>query len=177
MASEIVSRREQRVSRWVTLMSRTLVADHLPEPQEYHSIRVADYVSVLAVGSDGQIPLVRQFRPALERFNLELPGGMLDPGDEPVYTAVRELYDEVGLRPEGEPELLGVLDPDSGRHENRLHCFFVSGARPDAAWQPEPGVERVFVDRKGLMEMVRRGEFIHALHIAIIGLAMLNNKI
>jgi ADP-ribose pyrophosphatase len=55
-------------------------------------------VSVVAVADDGRVPLVRQYRAALEADLLELPAGKLDvDGEDPLACAQRELAEEVGL--------------------------------------------------------------------------------
>ncbi len=55
-------------------------------------------VSVVAVDDDGRVPLVRQYRAAIEEWILELPAGKLDvEGEDPEACARRELAEEVGL--------------------------------------------------------------------------------
>lgn len=49
--------------------------------ERYHAIEQADYVCILAITPEGLIPVVRQYRPALERYTCELPAGMEDPGE------------------------------------------------------------------------------------------------
>lgn len=144
--------------------------------QEYHSFALDDYVNVLAVTHEGEIPLVRQYRPALEGYSLELPGGLPDRGESPVTTANRELYEETGYCTDREPILLGCLHPDSGRLENRLWCYFapVVKRHPRQRWQPEPGVELILMSKTELGQAISSGEFVHALHIAIIGLAIIH---
>jgi ADP-ribose pyrophosphatase len=58
--------------------------------------------TVAAVGltADLHVPLIRQYRVAIDQQNLELPGGRIDPADaSPGAAAARELEEEVGLRP------------------------------------------------------------------------------
>ena len=50
------------------------------------------------VQPDDEIVLVRQFRPPANRLMLEFPAGLIDPGETPEATAVRELYEETGYR-------------------------------------------------------------------------------
>ncbi len=45
---------------------------------------------------DGKVLLVRQYRPPAERFLIEFPAGLIDAGESPAETAVRELYEETG---------------------------------------------------------------------------------
>lgn len=60
---------------------------------------------VLALTPRDTVLLVQQFRPGPEAILLELPGGAVDPGEEPVQAAARELLEETGYR--GELELAG----------------------------------------------------------------------
>lgn len=173
-APQILRCAETRLSEWSSVMTRTLVMPGKAKAEDYHSLRQADYVSVLAVTEDGRVPLVRQYRPALEKFTLELPGGLRDGDEAPELAALRELGEETGLHPVSAPRLLGCLAPDTGRLENRLWGFMVQVHAIDAAgWQPEPGVERLLVPRAQLREWILGGRFDHALHIALIGLAMM----
>lgn len=145
------------------------------QAEDYHSLRQADYVSAFAVTEDGRIPLVRQYRPALEKFTLELPGGLRDGDEAPELAALRELSEETGLEAISAPYSLGCLTPDTGRLENRLWGFFVRVRDSDTPnWRPEPGVERLLVSHSQLREWILDGQFDHALHIALIGLGMMH---
>jgi ADP-ribose pyrophosphatase len=162
--------RRTKVSPYVTLVERRVEIDGRIEA--FHSLAQADYVTVLAIAADGCIPLVRQYRPALDREFLELPGGLLEAGEAPADCAVRELAEEAGFRTRTPPRLLGQLDPDSGRLENKLWAFIAADVEPAAGWRPEAGVERVLVDRTELLATITEGRFTHALHIAIVGMAL-----
>jgi len=154
----------------VTLVERRVEIDGRIEA--FHSLAQADYVTVLAVAGDGRIPLVRQYRPALDREILELPGGLLEDGEAPARCAARELAEEAGFRATAPLRPLGRLDPDSGRLENGLWAFLATDVEPVAGWRPENGVERVLTDRTELLAAITEGRFTHALHIAIVGLAL-----
>src|SRR4051794_10022268 len=58
--------------------------------------READYIAIVALTADEKIPLVRQYRPALEAFSWELPAGLVDPGESPADGCRRELLEETG---------------------------------------------------------------------------------
>jgi ADP-ribose pyrophosphatase len=127
---------------------------------------------VLAVTADGCIPLVRQFRPAVRRFTLEFPGGMRDGDEDPQASAIRELAEEVGLavsrvRP------LATMIPESGRLGNRMWTFFAPDAVPVADWRPETGVEHMMVGLTELHALALDGEFDHAPHVAMLGIAVM----
>ena len=174
----VLQKNVQRLSAWTSLVSRTVAIPGVSEAQEYHSLAQADYVNILAVTPDGRIPLVRQYRPALERETLELPGGLRESSEAPQRTAARELLEETGFTTRDEPVLIGSLSADSGRLENRFWCYF-SGACdvPRADWQSESHVECVLVGRRELLDMILDGRFDHAMHIALIGLAQMRGLV
>lgn len=53
-------------------------------------------VAVIARTDENKIILVKQYRKALERAIVEIPAGKLEKGEEPAYTALRELEEETG---------------------------------------------------------------------------------
>lgn len=53
-------------------------------------------VAVIAITDEGKLVVVEQYRKALERSIIEIPAGKLEPGEEPIVTARRELEEETG---------------------------------------------------------------------------------
>ena len=77
---------------------------------------------VVALTSDGRVVLVREFRPGVEEVLLELPGGGIDPGEEPLAAAARELLEETGYR----GELEGVGSMLDCAYSTRVRHVFVA---------------------------------------------------
>jgi ADP-ribose pyrophosphatase len=62
-------------------------------------VRVSEAVAVLPLDEHGFVHLVRQRRPAIEETILEVPAGIIDPGETPENAAIRECEEETGFRP------------------------------------------------------------------------------
>lgn len=163
---------ELPLSEWVTLVTRTVVSPHFKGERDFHSLSQADYVATLAVTTNNQIPLVRQFRPALQRHTLELPGGLREADEDPESTAIRELWEETGYRAT-QMQKVGCYAPDPGRLENKLFAYFAEDIVRDdlTPWKSEDDVEIVLVSIPALRDLVLSGTFDNASHIAIVGAA------
>ena len=79
----IVSRRATRVSPWIEIIERGVELNSGGAPELYHAIAQRDYVAIVARTPDGEFPIVRQFRPAVEKFTWELPAGTIEQGEPP----------------------------------------------------------------------------------------------
>jgi 8-oxo-dGTP pyrophosphatase MutT (NUDIX family) len=160
-----------RLSPWVTLVHRTFDFGDGSGAQVYHAMEQADYVTVFAVTAKNSVPLVRQYRPAIEGWSIELPGGILDRDEDPAVAARRELAEEVGLEC-GPLVPLGCFDPDTGRLGNKLWGYFATNATPIAGWQPEPHVSPLERPLSTVLADVAAGRMQHLLHAALVGIAI-----
>ena len=80
-------------------------------------------VAVLALGEDGSVPLVRQFRYPIQRPLLELPAGKLDKqSEDQLEAAKRELSEETGLEA-GEWTYLGRVLASPGFCDEKVHLY------------------------------------------------------
>ena len=112
---------------------RVVLPDGSCATREY--IRHPGAVVVIALLGDGQLVLERQWRHALGRDLIELPAGKLDPGEEVLACARRELAEETGCVA-GRWGELATVHPCVGYSDERLVFFLArdlrqEGARPD----------------------------------------------
>jgi len=156
---------------WFEILAKTMKLGEAP----YYSLRLPDYAAVVALTEDQRVLAVRQYRPAVERYTVELPSGLVDPGESPAEAARRELLEETGY--EAEVEVLGSMEPDTGRLGNRIWSCVATGLRRVEGRVPEDGIEVLTYSLPDLARATAEGEFNHALHVAVLLVAMVKGKL
>ena len=92
------------------------------DPHAFYRIESPEWVNVVALTAHQELVMVRQFRHGSRSVTLEIPGGLVDPGETPMQAAGRELLEESGYRA-GRIESLGSLNPNPALFANRVHML------------------------------------------------------
>ena len=100
----------------------------LPDGREaqHEVVRHPGAVAIVALTDDGRICLVRQYRTALGRVTVEIPAGKLDPGEDPLDCAVRELQEETGMQAE-KMAYLTTIATGAGFCDELIHIYMATG--------------------------------------------------
>jgi ADP-ribose pyrophosphatase len=135
----------------------------------FHRMEAPDWVNVVPVTEDGRYVLVRQYRHGARRTTLEIPGGMVDPGESSAEAAARELCEETGYG-RGALSYLGVVNPNPALFANRCFTYLAAGVERvgEVANEGSEDTRVVLATEDELAEHVARGEIDHALVIAAL---------
>ena len=107
--------------------------------------------AVVPVTKDGNVILVRQFRYPFAQVMLEIPAGKLDPGEDPLVCARRELTEETGYEAE-EFVSLGVFYPSVAVIDEQIHLYLARGLTFSA---PNPDADEFLnVEQRPLNDLV-----------------------
>ncbi|MEM6797482.1 MAG: NUDIX hydrolase, partial [Acidobacteriota bacterium] len=133
----------------------------------YRVLEMPRWVNVVALTPGQEAVLVEQFRHGIASMTLEIPGGMVDAGEDPAAAASRELLEETGYA--GDPPIfLGEVHPNPAIQDNLCATYLVENASLAAPPSPDEG-EHIAVHlapRGNLPELVRAGRITHSLVVA-----------
>ncbi len=135
-------------------------------------IEHAGVAAIVPVDSDGNVVFVRQYRLAVGDVTLEIPAGVLDPGEEPETAAQRELQEETGLRAEKITKLGPRFYVSPGISTEWIQIYLAEELSEAPLYPDED--EDIEVERVPLSEavrMVERGELCDAKSITGVLLA------
>ena len=142
---------------------------------DFYIIEAPDWINVIPLTSDGRVVLIEQFRHGTGEVSLEIPGGMVDPGESPAEAAARELLEETGYEAR-EVLSLGATRPNPALQDNMLHTYVARGVE----YRQEPsnaGTEQTvvrLVPLEQIPSLIAEGRISHSLVVTafhLLGLA------
>lgn len=142
----------------------------------YYRVVDINGVVVLAVTKDERIILVRQFRPALGHYSLELPAGGIRNGESLVEAARRELYEETGYRAKEFIKLNQGMYLFSSRSNMKNFPFLAKGIVKDKFFQPKENIEIQEITLSKIRTMVSKNKFSQLPALGVILLWLWNDK-
>lgn len=146
-------------------------------PAEYVRLRMADWVNAVAITDDGMLVLVRQHRWGIDAPTLEVPGGTVDPGEDPGLAAARELLEESGYGG-GRMHALGWVWANPALQDNRTWLFLFVDVQKLGEPHRGPGeedLEVVLLPAAGLRELLAQGVITHALAVVTLQRVLLDH--
>ncbi|MDH5673791.1 MAG: NUDIX hydrolase [Myxococcales bacterium] len=146
------------------LKRERFVSPRTAAPLDAVVLETADWVNVVALTETDDVVMIRQFRFGSEAVTLEIPGGIVDPGESPRTAVERELREETGFVAQRITSL-GAIAPNPAFMRNRLHIFVAEGCSLAAEQALDPGedIEVLLQPLREVDAMVAAGAIDHAL--------------
>jgi len=181
-----VSGEGARRESWRVEASRTLIADpwmHLRAERcvtprgvvldPYYMLDYRDWAHVAAFDSDDNLVMARQYRHGAGALSLELPGGIVDTGEDAAAAAARELLEETGYAASALVPL-AALSPNPSNYTNHLHLFLATDVQRRSAQNLDTGEDIAveLVPWRRAREMALDGQMINAAHVGLLWIAL-----
>ena len=152
---------------WFTVRKESIRMESGGVIPDYFVLEYPDWVNVVAVTTEGQLVLIRQYRHGIAGVHYELCAGVIDSGEEPIKAAQRELLEETGFGG-GHWEPLMTLSANPGTHSNLTYSFLATGVELKQAQHLEITEEITVhvVSPERAKEIINNGEMMQSLHLA-----------
>ncbi|HVG38448.1 MAG TPA: NUDIX hydrolase [Pyrinomonadaceae bacterium] len=170
--------REEQVEKWSHVSSELLAdcrvfrvrRDRNRNPRgggehDFFVIEAPDWVNIIPLTPEREVVMIEQYRHGSDELTLEIPGGLIDPGEKPQGAATRELLEETGYAA-GEAIYLGKTRPNPAIQNNWLHTYFApdvtfAGRPPEADGTEHTNVHLVPLD--AVPHLISEGVITHSL--------------
>ncbi len=113
---------------WATLRTDKCEMPNGHVVEDYYVLEYSNWVNAVAITEDNKVLMVHQYRHAAEIVSLEIPGGVIDPGEEPQQAMRRELLEETGYQFD-DFELLSVVYANPSTANNHTYCYLARGGK------------------------------------------------
>lgn len=136
---------------------------------EFFVIESVDWCNVIALTPDNQLVMVEQYRQGTNLIELELPGGMIDPGEGPLETAARELREETGYAGDT-PETVGFIYANPAIMNNKAHTTVIRNVTKQHDTQLDAGEDLItrLVPLVEIPKLIGDGTISHSLMVAAL---------
>ena len=156
--------------RIFTIRSDEVISPRTQQTQDVYVIDCVNWVNVIALTPERNLVMIEQYRHGSNTIELEIPGGMMDPGDaSPVAAGLRELREETGYEGEN-PRLLGQIFPNPAIMSNVCYTVLVENCRCVHPLQFDHGEDLVtrLVPVSELPGLVAAGKIQHSLVVVAL---------
>ena len=139
------------------------------KPYKAYVFEFDSWANVVALTKNNEVVLVKQYRHGVQEVLLELPGGVVDDGENPLEGAKRELMEETGYSA-GSIIEVGRMYPHPAIQQNTLYCYLATDVElmGEQHLDDAEEIEVQLVPLEELIEMTRQGKFLHALNVAVL---------
>jgi 8-oxo-dGTP pyrophosphatase MutT (NUDIX family) len=134
---------------------------------EFVYIDAPDWVNIIALTAEREVVLIEQYRHGTHEVTLEIPGGTVDDGEDPLRAGLRELREETGYEGAG-GRLIGFVTPNPAMMNNRCHTVLVREVerRREPALDGLEEIHARLAPLEKVPDMIRSGAINHALVVA-----------
>ena len=175
---EILSSRYLLRRKWMDVREDRVRLPNGTIIDEFHVLEYPDWVCTVPITADGHLVMVEQYRHGIQRLCLEFPAGVVEPEEDVLAGARRELLEETGYDA-GRYEYVGRCAPEPSRHCNYAHIVVALEAGPVS--DPKPDVDEVIRVTtwpvSEIRDLVEQGSFLHGVHHAAVLLSHLKGYV
>ncbi len=137
----------------------------------YQILEKKDTVIIVPITSEGELILIKEYFTAIDEYQIDLPGGRIDPGHSEIETVNKELQEEIGYKA-GKIDLLGVVTISPGYLTQKAHLFLARDlSESKLEGDEEEALEIVKYPFDKFEELIEQGKITESRAIAALYMA------
>jgi ADP-ribose pyrophosphatase len=163
---ECIRSRPRDSFRVFSIRTDTALSPRTGTEHDFHIIESEDWINVIPLIADHHVVMIKQYRHGARQVTLEIPGGLVDPGDTPERAAARELLEETGYQAE-ELVQIGVVNPNPALFNNCCYTYVARNVKKidDPTPDQAEDIEAVLIPLPDIPKLIQTGEIDHAMVI------------
>jgi 8-oxo-dGTP pyrophosphatase MutT (NUDIX family) len=146
---------------------------------DFYVLEAPEWVNVIPITKNKEVVLVEQYRYGIEQPTLEIPGGMVDPDEQPLESIKRELVEETGYH-SANWSSLGKVSSNPAIMTNYTHLYLAEGCELITSQKPAGDEhERINVHllpMEKFLDHVADGTIHHSIMVAAVARFLLKDE-
>lgn len=169
---KVLSTETVRRDEWIDFRANRCELPNGKIIDPFYTYRKCNFAVIVATTPEGDYICVRQYRLGIGRTLLEFPAGAVEPGEDPLNAAKRELSEETGYTSDEWTRLCRIA-PNATIADNFAYCYAARNCRRTAERHLDETecVDAEIVPKKKMQELIRHDGMVQAVHVAAYFLA------
>ncbi len=163
----VVSSKQLEFNKIFSVRKDTSVSPITGNEHDFFVVEAPDWINVVAITEHDEVILIEQYRHGIQSVTVEIPGGMVDPGEEPLQTAKRELLEETGYAGNNWVSI-GEVFPNPAMQNNKCYTFLTTNCKKvgETKFDTTEDIITYIKPIREIPELVAEGKITHSLVVA-----------
>ena len=135
----------------------------------YYVVELPNWANAVVVTPNNEIVLVKQYRYPVDTVTIELPGGVINDGEDPMVAALRETQEETGYS-SSQIQLICKTAPNPAINGNTAYFYLIENAVPTAHTNPDffEDIEVVLYSKNDFIQLLQQNKIMHGVQLGPI---------